>query len=482
MKKYIKFLVSILCAALIAMPILFAACKPDSGNGNGTVTPPVDGGLDEWVDYVSDLKLDFSTNTKKLEVTVRTYVDGDTTHFNPVKNSTLTNYTDEDAAKFATTDGYIKARYLAINTPESTGKIEEWGKKASAFTRGKLEEASKPGGTIIIESDNETWNVDSTGGRYMLWIWYRLPGATDFRNLNIEILQEGLAIGSSTANNRYGSYGMGALSQAKAYKLYVFSDEKDPDFFYGSAIPVTLKWLRCHIEDYNGVRVSVTGTVATEFDQSVYIQEYDEEEGLYFGINVYYGYPKDQIKDILCNMGYVVNVVGKVQYYETGNSWQISDVQYSAYTDDPSLNSTIVDDTPHPIEFTEITVPQFNSQVSFQFEVVNEETEEVTTETVTLKYAEAIMSTTVHIKKLYVYSAQMSTTQSSYGEWTLYCRDENNNNIQVRTSVLKDSNGATIEDKNYFLEKNINISGVVAKFGSNYQIRVYATRYLEVLD
>ena len=98
------------------------------------------------------MKLDRNSGTLQQEVTVKTFVDGDTTHFDltsPIDGSNV-----------------VKARYLAIDTPESTGKIEEWGKKASKFTRSKLENAT----SIIIESDNATWNVDSTGGRYMLWI------------------------------------------------------------------------------------------------------------------------------------------------------------------------------------------------------------------------------------------------------------------------------------------------------------------------
>ena len=101
----------------------------------------------EKVDYVSQLTLDMNSSTAKAEVTVKNYVDGDTTHF----------YVSESVVS----GGILKARYLAINTPESTGKIEEYGKAASNFTRSKLENAD----AIMIESDDGKWNVDSTGGR-----------------------------------------------------------------------------------------------------------------------------------------------------------------------------------------------------------------------------------------------------------------------------------------------------------------------------
>ena len=73
----------------------------------------------EHTDFASVVKLDMASDTLKQAVTVKSYVDGDTTHF----------YVPEDVMA----GGVLKARYLAINTPESTGKIEEWGKKASNF-------------------------------------------------------------------------------------------------------------------------------------------------------------------------------------------------------------------------------------------------------------------------------------------------------------------------------------------------------------
>ena len=121
-------------------------------------------------------------------------------------------------------NGVFKARYLAINTPESTGQIEEWGKAASAFTRQKLSEAT----SIVIESEDGKWNADSTGGRYLVWVWYKTDKDTEYRNLNLEILQNGLAIASNSSQNKYGMWCMNAIKQAKAHKLYVYSKEKDP--------------------------------------------------------------------------------------------------------------------------------------------------------------------------------------------------------------------------------------------------------------
>ena len=71
-------------------------------------------GNTKHVDYVAETKLDMTSDTLKLEATVKSFIDGDTTHF----------YVEE-CEEFP--DGIVKARYLAINTPESTGKLEVWG-------------------------------------------------------------------------------------------------------------------------------------------------------------------------------------------------------------------------------------------------------------------------------------------------------------------------------------------------------------------
>ena len=81
----------------------------------------------QFIDYAAQVTLDMNSETLKQEVTVKNYIDGDTTHFN--------------APTSIAERGLLKARYLACNTPESTGKIEEWGKKASNFTKEHLKNA-----------------------------------------------------------------------------------------------------------------------------------------------------------------------------------------------------------------------------------------------------------------------------------------------------------------------------------------------------
>ena len=119
MKKMIRILSFILIVCMIGA--VFTAC--DQPADNNTPAEPT------HIDYVDQLKLDLTSGRKTYEVKWgdRSHIDGDTTHFDVPR--------DFDSA------GIVKARYLAIDTPESTGQIEEWGKAASAFTKEKLSTA-----------------------------------------------------------------------------------------------------------------------------------------------------------------------------------------------------------------------------------------------------------------------------------------------------------------------------------------------------
>ncbi len=458
-----------MCAALLAVPVFGAACgntdKPDNGDNSGENPPIVKPNpSDELVDYVSQLKLDLSSETKKQEVTIRMTVDGDTTHFDPVTNSKLTGY---NAADFADTQGYIKARYIAVNTPESTGKIEKWGKTASLFTSGKLENAE----TIIVESDTDKWNIDSTGSRYVLWIWYKPKGETEFRNLNVEILQEGLALASNTEGNRYGPIAGKALAQAKAHELKVFSPPETIDENYrgdDGIVELTLRELRCHPEEYKDRWVAVTGIVAAEFSHTVYIEEYDAEADVHFGMTVYYGFQTGPILKQLM-IGNEVRVVGS--FVDFHGNYQISGVTYDAY-EDLDTNTTVISKN-NTADFAEVSAYDIVSgKLDVNFEKVAEDGT-ITVDTVRLNYGEAILGTTVTVKDLTV--TKVYTTDNggnSDGAISITCSDGKGTTITVRTEVLKDENGNLITE-DMFIGKTMTVKGVIEKFNNNYQVKVY---------
>ncbi|MGN0998623.1 MAG: thermonuclease family protein [Faecousia sp.] len=416
-------------------------------------TPSEDTQLGEFVDYAAELTLDMNSESKKVEVTVKGFVDGDTTHF----------YTNDPTFD----GGVIKARYLAIDTPESTGKIEEYGKTASLFTRGKLENAT----SIIVESDDENWNTDSTGGRYLLWIWYKTADMTEYRNLNLEILQNGLCYASKTGQNRYGDICTKALNQAKAHKLNMYSGEKDPNFYYGGIQELTLKELRTNTEAYSNTMVAFTGVVTLNTGSNmVYVESYDEESELYYGMSVYYGFNLSGAGLEILNVGNEVRIVGSVQYYEAGGSWQVSDLSYRLMKPDDPSNIQKLSEGNSPA-WVKLTADTF-------FGTVELEQDEGTKE---YPYAQLALSTTVSMDNLHVKSIYTTTNEesSSKGAMTLTCTTEDGQTVTVRTAVLRDENGNVITEAAY-LGKTISVQGVVDIYNGEYQIKVFTPQHITI--
>lgn len=458
MKKLFKFLISTLCAVALTVPVALGACTgggDEGGEGGGGTTTP------EFIDYVSQLKLDMTSETKKQEVTVRLYVDGDTTHFDPVKNSNITPNVDLSA--FAVTQNYIKARYVAINTPESTGRIEKWGKTASNFTHDKLESCAN-GGSIIVESEDENWNADSTGGRFVLWVWYRPAGETEYRNLNVEILQEGLALMSSTANSRYGEIGVKALNQAITFKKHVYSPPNtvDVNFYEGDAIPVTLKELRCHVEDYLQKTVRVEGTVVAYFENTIYIQDHDAETDTYFGMSVFDGYSTGTIISLF-KIGNRVSVCGSVTEFQ--GTYQISGIGYDIFHPNAPENSQKLGEG-YEVVYSDLDAKNIVSgDLDVKFEYEDEEIED---ETVTLEYGDAVTSTAVELKDLKVTKTYATHNGGNNdGAISITCTAPDGTEITVRTTVLKVD--GVVVDKSIFDGKTIDVKGVVEKYTPDYK-------------
>ncbi len=471
MKKFGKFMLASLLSSLFILPAL-SGCGLSGGQNDDDLPP--------WVDYVSMLKLDMTSNTKKQEVEVKLFIDGDTTHFNPVKNSTLTGYNEED---FAATNGVIKARYLAVNTPESTGDVEKWGKTASNFTHEKLD-----GATIIVESDDNNWNMDSND-RYTLWIWYVPAGeevkAENFRNLNVELLQNGYGLAQNTATNRYGTnYAMPALTQAKEYKLKLYSDEKDDNFYEGEAYNVTLKKLRCHIDDYVNLKVRVEGIVTTQVDNSVYIEDYDEESGLYFGISIFYGFTPSPYLLKALTIGNRVSVHGTVTYSE-GFGYQINGVDNNAFHPEYTTNTVAVTDKDGKVVTGEGGFPELQAKdiVSGKTEIVFEDDEKVD-----LNYGEAVLDTTATLKNLKV--VDLYTTHNggdNDGAISITCNqlDENGqvipgSKITVRTTVLYHKDGSLVTQAEFPVGTMLTAKGFIEQFDGEYQLKVHVLDYLTV--
>ena len=152
-------------ALLLTMVSLFCLILAGCGDKQETPVDPID--------YAAQVKLDMNSETLKANAKfeLENHIDGDTTHFLMGSDAPVSK---------------LKARYLAVNTPESTGKIEEWGKKASRYTKEHLASAT----SIVLETNGTEWEVDSTGERYLVWVWYKTAEMADYRCLNIELCKK----------------------------------------------------------------------------------------------------------------------------------------------------------------------------------------------------------------------------------------------------------------------------------------------------
>lgn len=441
--RKISALILMLCLILGMM----AGCdnsQPDQTDPSGTQT--------DVVDYVSQLKLDMNSSTAKLEAKVKTYVDGDTVHFE-VDSNEIPN-------------GILKARFLAINTPESTGKMEPYGKTASNFTKEKLKSAV----SIILESDSSTWEADSTGSRYLAWVWYKTSEDGEYRNLNVEILQNGLAIASNTAGNIYGDIAMQALTQAKTLKLNVHSGEADPDFYYGDAVELDLKELRQNTEAYNGVKVAFNGVVTMNNNNGVYVESYDSETDMYHGIYVYYGFALNGDGLQILNVGNEVRIVGTVSYYENGGTWQVSGLTYRAMKpkDPGNIQKLSEGNSPAYVLTDPSTFAKGMMDITVDDAISN------------VRYAAMAMNTSIQMNGLKVKDVYTTTNDesSSKGAMTLTC-EADGETITIRTVVLYDANGNLVT-QDAFVGKTIDVKGVVDYYDGEYQIKVFAVNDITI--
>ena len=433
------FLILMVCA------LILGAC----GNAGPVQPETTEPALDPFVDYAASLTLDMSSETVKQEVTIKTYVDGDTVHF----------YVPTTVHE----SGVLKGRFLGINTPESTGKIEEYGKAASKFTRERLSQAT----SIIIESDNSKWNIDSTGDRYLVWVWYKTAADQEYRNLNLEILQNGLAIANSTASNRYGALCMSALNQAKAYKKNMFSGQPDPDFFYGDAAEVTLRELRTNPEAYNGTKVACTGVITRNYNSSVYVEAFDPETGMYHGISVYYGYALPGAALDILSVGNEVRIVGLMQYYEAGGTWQISGLTHNLMKPQDPGNCQKLSEGHKPSYVLTDAETFVSGQVTLE-------------DGTTRAFAEMALATSLEMHGLTVESIYTTTDEesSSKGAMTLTCK-VGDTTVLVRTIMLKDANGEILTADTY-AGKTIDVKGIVDFFDGAYQLKVFSANDITI--
>ncbi len=294
--------ISFLLASIVLMVVMLVGC---GGTGKNPVnykytTPKTDA-----------LKLERTWEGKDFlkdgigEVKLVTNVDGDTSIVS------VPGY-----------HGTITLRYLGIDTPESTYRVEPWGFAASDFTKGKLKNAK----TIVAESDPLT-TVKDGNGRYLTWVWYRNSETEDFRLLNLELVENAFSASKGT-DLIYEEAFLGSDYDVREAGCRYWG-QTDPNYDATEIGEVyTIKQIREKFEtlnvaeqrQYSGKVVRVSGVVSRSSGVgSAYLQQYDEETKSYYGVYVYGGFTSSILKE-----GREVVVSGKIGYFNGG--LQITDL------------------------------------------------------------------------------------------------------------------------------------------------------------
>ncbi len=366
----------------------------------------------EFIDYAAQTKLTYDYTGKDFlkdgigEVSLVTKVDGDTAHFKSTVSSS----------------GTIKGRYNCIDTPESTGMLEPWGHGASEYNGKLLKEAKH----IVLTTDKTDAEsgpaLDSTGGRYLVYVWVTTienPTLSDFVNVNLSICQQGYSKAKGASGKEYAEAFINADSQAKTFKLHLWSDEQDPDFNYADPTKIDLRMIvegyDTEGEKYDWVGSKVTfnayvagvgpDTGAAYVCDDVTWTDTSGEHTQRYGMYIFTQYI---VYAPLQTIGNYLEISGTVSEYN--GTLQVVDVSYSPYYHDDYDIKVI--STGHEDKVK----PSTGSAGTFASD----------------KYVNTMVSVDLVCTGGY---ATLNTATSTAYAFTLYCHDKNNASEQLNIRI-----------------------------------------------
>lgn len=228
----------------------------------------------------------------------------------------LLNSVDGDTANFKDGTASLKVRFYAIDTPESTGDIDKWGLAASKYTEQKLKTAH----SIVLESNSSTPESDNYG-RDLAFIWYKSSEKDEYRNLCLELVEQGYSLNNGKSNNKYADYFIKAEESARKNKRILWSKDKDP-LFSETPTEYSLKYIVENAKDLYYKMVQVDAYVKNVDGKYITLENYID--GKYYTFTVY---THNTVVPFLSIRGNYVQVIGTVQPFNDG--YQISGVQYN---------------------------------------------------------------------------------------------------------------------------------------------------------
>ncbi len=249
------------------------------------------------------ISLSACTKLQSQKLTLDVDYDGKSFVDDGIGEITVYKYNDGDTVFFGTSDNYFKVRFLGVDTPETVGDIEPFGKAASNFTYERLSKAKK----IVGESEvvGEPASYDQYG-RYLGYIWYIPENSDNFVNLNLELVEAGYS--KYQAVDKYDDYFKKAATYAEKNKLGIWSGEDST--FSKEVTEVSLKELSTNFDKYLNKRVKFTGYVTKIYQEvddtgmSVIVE--DVIDGVKYQVPVY----KHTISDAIYYVGNKSEFIG----------------------------------------------------------------------------------------------------------------------------------------------------------------------------
>lgn len=252
---------------------------------------------------------------------VASFTDGDTTLFRLDKADPVLGDT-------------VNIRYYSIDTPESTGSVEKWGKAASLFVQSQLTSATE----IVLEATGVPAVKDSYGTRYLGYVWYKTADYGEFKNLNLEMVENGFSENKGINTNAYPYFNKfkEANEFAASIQLRLYSELDDP-LYSTDPVDTSIKEFNENpLAFYNeeldaGTKIRFTAylksiTISASGTHTFIAEQYDPETGKTYSLNVYTGYNSSPASSM--KLGHLYQIVGSVQKHY--GVYQIAGPVYSA--------------------------------------------------------------------------------------------------------------------------------------------------------
>lgn len=446
-------------AFLLFSSLLLTLGTAVSCGGNGGSTPSSEVHSYQEGYYTNQLKLTRSFEGKNFiedgigEVTFASATDGDTAKFFCYNKET-------------NKEERIAIRFLGVNTPESTAKVEPWGKSASVYTSNIVSTAT----SIVLENDIAVWGQkDNNGYRYLGFVWYKLAGDTEYKNLNLELIELGYSRNQLFDDSTlcpYRSTFEAADASARSAGIRVHG-QVDPNYDYSNEVKeVTISECRKNYKEYgmqgsaSGSQLRVEALVVGMIGDNMVLRDLvpDEKTGLYPGMYAYLGYNTSLASAV--GPGDVVRFYCRLTKFN--DNMQFTDVK-SSFIGDRKFQILAKGLTGPTEEYPAIDLNPYYIDPS-----------DIKRSSDLAAYAGGFVQTEVTIREI-----NPSDFSDEEGKDYIYYRKDNNNNMTVYAKIN--------DSLSYTVPCNLRVDGLSSPYpshtlfevGAKYRVMGYLAPYYE---